>query len=150
MAIVRPRLIASPEAAEPPETAAESPILTGSLDWARTEPGPATTRNRMSIRERRRMRILLGGHDPRGIRLSVVTGCSTTALARQRPPLGTTKYRRRKRRAKGDSSATRHHLISRRSTRATGRVAAAGGVRSGGVGPPRPARSPKGCESASG
>src|SRR5262249_5653978 len=31
--------------------------------------------------------------------------------------------------------------------RATGRVASGGGVRSGGVGPPRPARSPQGCDS---
>src|SRR5215510_12285368 len=31
--------------------------------------------------------------------------------------------------------------------RVTGRVASGGGVRSGGVGPPRPARSPQGCES---
>src|SRR5262245_61712130 len=40
MAIWIPRLIASPEAAEPPETAAASPILMGSLDWA---PTPATS-----------------------------------------------------------------------------------------------------------
>src|SRR5262249_33840807 len=37
------------------------PDLHGLLDWARTRPGPVAARNRMSIRERRRMRILLGG-----------------------------------------------------------------------------------------
>src|SRR5215475_6179079 len=95
-------------------------------------------------------------------RLPVVTGCSTTALARQRPPLPTTKHRGRKR-PEGVGSTTRTHALAPRggrgfhdarpfalavrSTRATDRVASVGGVHSGGVGPPRPVRSPKGCES---
>jgi len=61
MAICNPRLMASPEAAEPPETAAESPILTGSLDWASAVPLHATASTMLSITEKRRMRILLGG-----------------------------------------------------------------------------------------
>src|SRR5712664_4859775 len=62
MAIRSPRLVASPEAAEPPDTAAESPILTGSLDWASAGPAVvhATASRMVSIAERRLMRILLG------------------------------------------------------------------------------------------
>ena len=55
--------MASPEAAEPPETAADRPILTGSFDWASAGPAAlsATASTMVSITETRRMRILLGG-----------------------------------------------------------------------------------------
>ena len=42
--------MASPEAAEPPETAADSPIFTGSLDWADTGRLPGESRIRPSNR----------------------------------------------------------------------------------------------------
>ena len=53
--------MASPEAAEPPETAAESPILTGSLDWASAGPAAAsaTDRSEAVTTETRRMRSSL-------------------------------------------------------------------------------------------
>src|SRR6202795_1159296 len=75
MAIWSPRLIASPEAAEPPETAADSPILTGSFDWASAGPtalsATASTMERST--ETRRILNLLGGSRPAW---NLVPGCA--------------------------------------------------------------------------
>src|SRR5712691_9087382 len=80
MAICSPRLMASPEAAEPPETAAESPILTGSLDWASagavaasaTDMSEAMTTAKRCMRSSLRGRgLLLGRRDAVALELAV-------------------------------------------------------------------------------
>src|SRR5712692_3879662 len=94
MAICSPRLMASPEAAEPPERAAESPILTGSLDWASAGPVAASTSDRSEPMrtEKRCMRVSLagrglrlGGRDPVALELAIeVAALDAEPLGRAR------------------------------------------------------------------
>src|SRR5713226_486838 len=94
MAIWSPRLMASPEAAEPPDTAAESPILTGSLDWASAGPVGLSMSDRSEAMrtEKRRMRtslagrgLLLGGRDPVALELAIeVAALDAEPLGRAR------------------------------------------------------------------
>src|SRR5438445_13668239 len=100
MAICSPRLMASPEAAEPPETAAESPILTGSLDWASagavaasaTDMSEAMTTAKRCMRSSLRGRGLLGGRGAAAVLVvAVVAALLDDALgggARHAPVVG--------------------------------------------------------------